>query len=130
VDARVPVQPVALYYGPGTGSVAFVGEGQFPHHLWALLAAEPVVAEITYLPVLSTVSGDCRLLANESWRAVTHTLTRLELFEIESRSRLRIRLRLWARNEVSSGRTGMCAQDRRGAGMRSVAGIAPLDGKP
>jgi len=85
VYAKVPVQPVALYYGPQTAPVAFVGEDSFLIHLWALLAAEPVVAEITYLPVLSTVSGDCRLLADESWRAVTHTLTRLELFDYESR---------------------------------------------
>ena len=85
VDAKVPVQPVAIYYGTQTADVAFVGEDSLITHLWALLGREPVVAEITYLPVLSTVSGDCRLLADESWRAVTHTLNRLELFDIESR---------------------------------------------
>jgi hypothetical protein len=61
--------------------VAFVGEDSFLTNLWALLAEGPVVAEIIFLPTLSTVSGDCRLLADESWRAVTHELTRLELFE-------------------------------------------------
>ena len=84
VDAKVLVQPVAVYYGPQTRAVAFVGEDSFVANLWALLAEEPVVAEVTFLPTLSTVSGDCRLLADESWRAVTHALTRLELFETES----------------------------------------------
>ena len=85
VDAKVPVQPVAIYYGPQTRAVAFIGEDSFVTNLWALMAEEPVVAEITFLPTLSTVSGDCRLLADESWRAVTHALTRLELFESEAR---------------------------------------------
>lgn len=84
VDAGVPVQPVALYYGAQTPAVAFVGEDSFLSHLWRLLATEPVLAEVIFLPELSSGSGDCRLLADESWRAVTHVLTRLELFERES----------------------------------------------
>ena len=84
VEAKVPVQPVAIYYGPQTRAVAFIGEDSLVTNLWALLAQEPVVAEVTFLPTLGTVSGDCRLLADESWRAVTHALTRLELFERES----------------------------------------------
>lgn len=84
VEAKVPVQPVAIYYGPQTHAVAFIGDDSLVTNLWALLADEPVVAEVTFLPTLSTVSGDCRLLADESWRAVTHALTRLELFERES----------------------------------------------
>ena len=84
VAAQVPVQPVAIYYGSHPESLAFVGEDSFLHNLWSLLGAEPALAEINYLPVLSTVSGDCRLLADESWRAVTHALTRLELFEREA----------------------------------------------
>jgi hypothetical protein len=60
-----------------------VGEESFLHNLWTLLGAEPVLAEVTYLPVLGTLSGNCRLLADESWRAITHALTRLELFERE-----------------------------------------------
>ena len=85
VDAKVPVQPVAIYYGSQTRAVAFIGEDSLVTNLWALLAEGPVVAEIIFLPTLGTVSGDCRLLADESWRAVTHALTRLELFEGESR---------------------------------------------
>jgi lyso-ornithine lipid O-acyltransferase len=84
VAAKVPVQPVAIYYGPHPERIAFVGEESFLHNLWALLGGEPVLAEITYLPVLGTLSGDCRLLADESWRAITHALTRLELFEREA----------------------------------------------
>ncbi|HEY3644430.1 MAG TPA: lysophospholipid acyltransferase family protein [Gammaproteobacteria bacterium] len=84
VAAQVPVQPVAIYYGPHPERLAFVGDEGFLHNLWTLLGAEPVLAEITYLPVLGTRSGDCRLLADESWRAVTHALTRLELFEREA----------------------------------------------
>jgi 1-acyl-sn-glycerol-3-phosphate acyltransferase len=84
VAARVPVQPVAIYYGSHPESFAFVGEDSFLRNLWSLLGAEPALTEIIYLPVLGTVSGDCRLLADESWRAVTHALTRLELFEREA----------------------------------------------
>ena len=83
VAAKVPVQPVAIYYGPHPERLAFVGDDSFVANQWRFLAAEPVLAEVTYLPVLGTVSGDCRLLADESWRAVTHALTRLELFERE-----------------------------------------------
>ena len=85
VTARVPAQPVAIYYGANPERIAFVGEDSFLSNLWALLGADPVLAEVTYLPVLGTLSGDCRLLADESWRAVIHALTRLELFERESR---------------------------------------------
>ncbi|HEY4126577.1 MAG TPA: lysophospholipid acyltransferase family protein [Gammaproteobacteria bacterium] len=85
VTAKVPVQPVAIYYGSHPERIAFVGEDSFIQNLWALMGAEPVLAEVTFMPVLGTVSGDCRLLADESWRAVTHALTRLELFERESR---------------------------------------------
>ncbi|MGE5624930.1 MAG: lysophospholipid acyltransferase family protein [Bacillota bacterium] len=87
VDAGVPVQPVGLYYGAALGllrRVAFVGDDSFVTHLWRLLQEEPVLAEVSFLPALSTVSGDVRLLADEAWRAVTHALTRLELFERES----------------------------------------------
>jgi len=86
-DAGVHVQPVAIFYGAGEevlGRVAFVGDATFLGHLWALLGADPVLAEVTYLPPLATVTGDCRLLADEAWRAVSHTLNRLELFELES----------------------------------------------
>ena len=86
VAAQVPVQPVAIYYGSHLESLAFVGEDNFLHNLWSLLGAEPALAELTYLPALGTASGDCRLLADESWRAVTHALTRLELFEREAMS--------------------------------------------
>jgi lyso-ornithine lipid O-acyltransferase len=86
VAAKVPVQPVAIYYGSHPESLAFVGDESFMHNLWSLLGAEPALAEITYLPLLSTVSGDCHLLADESWRAVTHALTRLELFEREAKA--------------------------------------------
>jgi len=84
VAARVPVQPVAIYYGSHPERIAFVGEDSFLSNLWALLGADPVLAEITFLPVLGTLSGDCRLLADESWRSVVHALTRLELFEREA----------------------------------------------
>ena len=87
VDARVPVQPVALYYGAAPEllrRVAFVGDDGFVFHLWRLLLEDPVLAEVCFLPPLSTISGDVRLLADEAWRAVTHSLTRLELFEAES----------------------------------------------
>lgn len=88
VAAKVPVQPVAVYYGSHPESLAFVGDESFVHNLWTLLGARPVLAEVTYLPVLGTVCGDCRLLADESWRAVAHALSRLELFEREAAAML------------------------------------------
>ncbi|HEV2110630.1 MAG TPA: lysophospholipid acyltransferase family protein [Gammaproteobacteria bacterium] len=87
VDAGAHVQPVAIYYGADPEvleRVAFVGEDTFLNHLWRLLGADPVLAEVTYLPPLASVTGDSRLLADEAWRAVSHTLSRLELFELES----------------------------------------------
>ncbi len=87
VDAGVHVQPVGIYYGADPlvlERVAFVGDDTFLDSLWRLLGGDPVVAEITYIPPLATVSGDCRLLADEAWRAVSHTLNQLELFELES----------------------------------------------
>lgn len=87
VDAGAHVQPVAIYYGADPDMlerVAFVGEDTFLNHLWRLLGGDPVLAEVTYLPPLASVTGDSRLLADEAWRAVSHTLSRLELFELES----------------------------------------------
>lgn len=87
-EAGVPVQPVAIYYGAAPEEltrVAFVGEETFLHHLWLLLGSGPVVAEVSFLPCLSSVTGDCRLLADEAWRAVTHSLTQSALYENESR---------------------------------------------
>lgn len=89
VDAGVHVQPVAIYYGADPlllERIAFVGDDDFLHSLWRLLGGDPVLAEITYVPPLATVSGDCRLLAEEAWRAVSHALNQLELFELESNS--------------------------------------------
>ena len=87
VDAGAHVQPVAIFYGAEPEvleRVAFVGEDTFLSHLWRLLAGGPVLAEVTYLPPLATVTGDCRLLADEAWRAVSHTLSQLELYELEA----------------------------------------------
>jgi len=93
VDAGVHVQPVAIYYGADPlvlERVAFVGEETFLHHLWRFLGSDPVLAEVTWLPPLATVTGDCRLLADEAWRAVSCTLSRLELFELEARNAPRL----------------------------------------
>ena len=87
VDAGVHVQPVAIYYGADPlllERVAFVGDDTFLHSLWKFMGGDPVLVEITYIPPLATVSGDCRLLADEAWRAVSHALNQLELFELES----------------------------------------------
>ena len=93
VDAGVHVQPVAIYYGAGEETlqrVAFVGEETFLHHLWLLLAADPVLAEVTFLPPLSTILGDSRMLADEAWSAASYTLRRLELYEFEAKHQDRI----------------------------------------
>jgi 1-acyl-sn-glycerol-3-phosphate acyltransferase len=87
VDAGAHVQPVAIYYGAAPEvmeRVAFVGEDTFLSHLWRVLGGGPVLAEVTYLPPLATVTGDCRLLADEAWRAVSHILSQLELYELEA----------------------------------------------
>lgn len=88
VEAGVHVQPVAIYYGAGSEifkRVAFVGEETFLHHLWLLLAADPVLAEVTFLPPLSTFLGGSRMLADEAWNAASYTLRRLELYELEAK---------------------------------------------
>jgi 1-acyl-sn-glycerol-3-phosphate acyltransferase len=88
IDAGVPVQPVAIYYGTGADleRAAYVGDDTLLRHLWALLLAEPMLVEVSYLPLLSSVGGDARLLADEAWRAVVSTNTQFTLFESESRS--------------------------------------------
>jgi 1-acyl-sn-glycerol-3-phosphate acyltransferase len=88
IQAKVPVQPVAIYYGSGADleRVACMDDDDLPRHLWALLLAEPVLAEVSCLPLLSSVGGDAKLLADEAWRAVVSTNIQFTLFESESRS--------------------------------------------
>ena len=88
VEAGVYVQPVAIYYGASAETlqrVAFVGEETFLHHLWLMLAVDPVLAEVTFLPPLSSILGDSRMLADEAWNATSYTLRRLELYELEAK---------------------------------------------
>jgi len=88
IDAKVPVQPVAIYYGSGADleRVACMDDADLPRQLWALLSAEPVLAEVSCLPLLSSVGGDAKLLADEAWRAVVSSNVQFTLFESESRS--------------------------------------------
>jgi len=88
VDAQVELQPVAIYYAKTDGSLeraAFVGEDSFLDHLWALLAAGPVLAEVSFLPPISTAGREPRALAEAARRAVVRAVAQLELFEFEAR---------------------------------------------
>ena len=90
VAAGVHVQPVAIYYGADEEDlrrVACVKEETFLHHLWRLLGTGAVLVEVTFLPPLSAILGDSRLMADKAWNAVRYTLRRLELYEHEAAHR-------------------------------------------
>lgn len=69
VDARCPVQPIALKYrehGMISPTAPFIGDDDFRDHLRRILAARSIQAEVTFLPVLEPGQHDRRQLASRS----------------------------------------------------------------
>ncbi|MEO5932306.1 MAG: lysophospholipid acyltransferase family protein [Duganella sp.] len=78
IDARVPVQPVALSYvdpnGASHPSVDFIGEMTFAESIIAILAGPPVMAKLTVLAPIDTVGAHRRELAEVTHQAVAAAL--------------------------------------------------------
>lgn len=67
IDARVPVQPLALHYldphGQPCASVDFVGATTFAMSMLLILRGPPVLARIILVPVIASEGGNRRALA-------------------------------------------------------------------
>ena len=74
VDARVPVQPVALRFSAGgrpTTAAAFVGEATLLESVLAVARVRDLVVELSLLPEMDAAAvGDRRELARRTERAV------------------------------------------------------------
>ncbi len=74
VDARVPVQPVALRYLDGAGAphgaIDFSGEASFAQNMMQVLAGPPVRAVLTCLAPLAAAGAHRRELAQASHDAI------------------------------------------------------------
>lgn len=78
IDARVPVQPVALSYVDPQGalhsSVDFIGEMTFAESIIAILEGPPVLASLMVLPAIETTGAHRRELAEVAHQAVAAAL--------------------------------------------------------
>ncbi|SEO22863.1 1-acyl-sn-glycerol-3-phosphate acyltransferase [Duganella sp. CF517] len=78
IDARVPVQPVALSYVDPTGarhpSVDFIGDMTFAESIIAILDGPPVLAKLMVLAPIDTIGAHRRELAEVTHQAVAAAL--------------------------------------------------------
>ena len=78
IDARVPVQPVALRYvdpaGASHPSVDFIGEMSFAESIVAILDGPPVLARLAVMPAISSADAHRRELAEAAHAAVAGAL--------------------------------------------------------
>lgn len=78
IDAKVPVQPVALSYVDPKGalhpSVDFIGEMTFAESIIAILDGPPVMAKLMVLPPIDTMGAHRRELAEVTHQAVAAAL--------------------------------------------------------
>nr|WP_315213661.1 lysophospholipid acyltransferase family protein [uncultured Duganella sp.] len=78
IDAKVPVQPVALSYVDPKGarhpSVDFIGDMTFAESIIAILDGPPVMAKLMVLPPIDTIGAHRRELAEVTHRAVAAAL--------------------------------------------------------
>ncbi|HEX7985231.1 MAG TPA: lysophospholipid acyltransferase family protein, partial [Duganella sp.] len=78
IDAKVPVQPVALSYVDPSGashpSVDFIGEMTFAESIIAILGGPPVKAKLTVLAPIDTTGAHRRELAEVTHKAVAEAL--------------------------------------------------------
>ncbi|WP_338845887.1 lysophospholipid acyltransferase family protein [Massilia sp. W12] len=78
IDARVPLQPLALSYldaqGAPAPAIEFTGDTSFMDSMWLILANPGITARLQVLPLISTIHANRRDLARTSWRAVAGAL--------------------------------------------------------
>jgi 1-acyl-sn-glycerol-3-phosphate acyltransferase len=78
IDAQATLVPVALRYTDGTGghchAIEFVGETTFMESLWRTSAEKTIVAELTWLPGLSSQGRPRRELAEAMHDAIARSL--------------------------------------------------------
>lgn len=72
-QTQVPVQPVALRYsGLGAHAAPFIGDDEFVSHLWRLLCAGSIEAELVFLPAIRNC--DARTTASLAREAIAAVL--------------------------------------------------------
>ena len=78
IDAKVPVQPLALSYIDPKGalhpSVDFIGDMTFAESIIAILDGPPVMAKLMVLPPIDTIGAHRRELAEVTHQAVAAAL--------------------------------------------------------
>ncbi|RFP26297.1 1-acyl-sn-glycerol-3-phosphate acyltransferase [Duganella sp. BJB488] len=78
IDAKVPVQAIALSYRDPAGashpSVDFIGETTFAESIMLILDGPPVTARLTILPAIDSIGTHRRELAEASHQAVAAAL--------------------------------------------------------
>ena len=78
IDAKVPVQAIALSYRDASGashpSVDFIGETTFAESIMLILDGPPVTARLTVLPAIDSIGAHRRELAEASYQAVAAAL--------------------------------------------------------
>jgi 1-acyl-sn-glycerol-3-phosphate acyltransferase len=78
VEVGVPVQPIAIRYfrrdGTHAAEAAFTGTMSLLQSMWRLAGAEPIVVEISHLPLIEASGSDRRVLAQLAHDAVRQRL--------------------------------------------------------
>lgn len=78
IDAKVPVQPFALWYEDPAGashpSVDFIGETSFAESIMLILNGPPVRAKLAILPAIATIDAHRRDVAEAAHQAVAAAL--------------------------------------------------------
>lgn len=78
IDAKVPVQAIALSYRDPSGashpSVDFIGETSFAESIMLILDGPPVKARLTILPAIASIGAHRRDLAEATHQAVAAAL--------------------------------------------------------
>ncbi|WP_332852993.1 lysophospholipid acyltransferase family protein [Duganella sp. S19_KUP01_CR8] len=78
IDAKVPVQAIALSYREPSGashpSVDFIGETTFAESIMLILDGPPVKARLTILPAIASIGAHRRELAEATHQAVAAAL--------------------------------------------------------
>jgi 1-acyl-sn-glycerol-3-phosphate acyltransferase len=78
IDINSAICPVAIRYHDGKGKsnkdAAYVGEMTFIHSLWKILCSQSLYVNLSYLPPITSVGKNRRLLASEAQSSVYASL--------------------------------------------------------
>jgi 1-acyl-sn-glycerol-3-phosphate acyltransferase len=77
--ADVPVQPLAVRYlddsGAPDAAMAFIGDDEFHHHLWAMLLRNRIRVRLHFCDPVSAQGTDRKGLCEGAWGKVAEQLT-------------------------------------------------------